>query len=142
MWRASPRHDWMPFDRTPGSGGCQSPEFLGQRKGDNLGSEGVDHWWKEVRSRSEMEKGSFVALWIAEFFRKPPALPEKLIKLGNNYVHKGSFRLRVRQGTAKRCSAPKSVGLSRSGTASMTNSSTTTSWRATSFEPVKMNLSL
>jgi hypothetical protein len=51
--------------------------------------EGVDHWWKEVSAQSERQKGSFVALWIAEFFYEPPTLPKKLIELRNNCVHKG-----------------------------------------------------
>jgi hypothetical protein len=61
--------------------------FLFARR--NLSSEGVDHWWKEVATRSERQKGSFVALWIAEFFREPPTLPRKLIELRNDCVHKG-----------------------------------------------------
>jgi hypothetical protein len=61
--------------------------FLFARR--NLSSEGVDHWWKEVATSSERQKGSFVALWIAEFFREPPTLPRKLIELRNDCVHKG-----------------------------------------------------
>jgi hypothetical protein len=61
--------------------------FLFARR--NLSSEGVDHWWKEVATSSERQKGSFAALWIAEFFREPPTLPRKLIKLRNDCVHKG-----------------------------------------------------
>lgn len=52
-------------------------------------SEGVDYWWKQVAGNSERQKGSYVALWIAEFFREPPILPQKLIKLRNDCVHKG-----------------------------------------------------
>jgi hypothetical protein len=55
----------------------------------NLSFEEVDAWFKVVGGKSEREMGSFVALWIAEFRRQPPTLPEKLIKLRNNYVHKG-----------------------------------------------------
>jgi hypothetical protein len=61
--------------------------FLFARR--NLSSEGVDHWWKEVATSSERQKGSFVALWIAEFFRPPPLLPRKLDELRNECVHRG-----------------------------------------------------
>ena len=40
--------------------------FLFARR--NLSSEGVDHWWKEVATSSERQMGSYVALWISEFF--------------------------------------------------------------------------
>jgi hypothetical protein len=52
----------------------------------NVSFEGVDAWWKEVASQSERQKGSFVALWIAEFFWEPPTLPSKLIKLSTTVV--------------------------------------------------------
>lgn len=55
----------------------------------NVSSEGVDAWWKEVVTSSERQRGSFVALWIAEFFEPPPLLPDKLTKLRNDCVHKG-----------------------------------------------------
>ncbi len=61
--------------------------FLFARR--NVAPEGVDHWWKEVSAQSERQKGSFVALWITEFFREPPTLPKKLVELRNNCVHKG-----------------------------------------------------
>jgi hypothetical protein len=51
--------------------------------------EGVNGWWKEAGTRSERQKGSFVALWISEFFREPPLLPRKLVELRNDCVHKG-----------------------------------------------------
>jgi hypothetical protein len=44
----------------------------------NVSFEGVGGWWKEVATNSERQKGSFVALWISEFFREPPLLPQKL----------------------------------------------------------------
>ena len=46
----------------------------------NVSFEGVDGWWKEVATSSERQKGSFVALWISEFFGPPPLLPRKLWK--------------------------------------------------------------
>jgi hypothetical protein len=55
----------------------------------NVSFEGVDAWWKGVAAQSERQKGSFVALWIAEFFREPPTLPRKLDELRNDCVHKG-----------------------------------------------------
>jgi hypothetical protein len=55
----------------------------------NVSFEGVDAWWKEVAAQSERQKGSFVALWIAEFFREPLTLPKKLDELRNNCVRKG-----------------------------------------------------
>jgi hypothetical protein len=55
----------------------------------HLSFERVDHWWKEVATSSERQKGSFVALWIASFFEEPPTLPRKLIELRNDCVHKG-----------------------------------------------------
>jgi hypothetical protein len=51
--------------------------------------EGVDAWWKEVATSSERQKGSFVALWISEFFGPPPLLPRKLVEFRNDCVHKG-----------------------------------------------------
>jgi hypothetical protein len=63
---------------------------LARRK---LSFEGVDAWWKEVAAQSERQKGSFVALWIAEFFREPPTLPRKLDELRNDCVHKGRIPL-------------------------------------------------
>jgi hypothetical protein len=65
--------------------------FLFARR--NLPLEGVDYWWKEVAKQSERQRGSFVALWIAEFFREPPTLPRKLIELRNDCVHKGRIPL-------------------------------------------------
>ena len=53
------------------------------------GLRGGRRWWKEVATSSERQRGSFVALWIAEFFREPPTLPRKLIELRNDCVHKG-----------------------------------------------------
>ena len=55
----------------------------------NVSFERVDAWWKEVASQSERQKGSFVALWIAEFFKEPPTLSRTLIELRNACVHKG-----------------------------------------------------
>jgi hypothetical protein len=55
----------------------------------NVSFEGVDGWWKEVATSSERQRGSFVALWIAEFFGRPPLLPQKLVKRRNDCVHKG-----------------------------------------------------
>jgi hypothetical protein len=55
----------------------------------NVSFEGVDGWWKEVGARSERQTGSFVALWISEFFGPPPLLPRKLVELRNACVHKG-----------------------------------------------------
>jgi hypothetical protein len=55
----------------------------------NVSFEGVDAWWKEVATSSERQIGSFVALWISEFFRPPPLLSQKLVKLRNDCVHKG-----------------------------------------------------
>jgi coenzyme F420-reducing hydrogenase beta subunit len=60
--------------------------LLARRK---VSFEGVDAWWKKVAAQSERQKGSFVALWIAEFFTQPPTLPGKLIELRNDCVHKG-----------------------------------------------------
>jgi hypothetical protein len=55
----------------------------------NVSFEVVDGWWKQVAKKSERQKGSFVALWISEFFREPPLLPRKLDELRNNCVHAG-----------------------------------------------------
>jgi hypothetical protein len=55
----------------------------------NVSFEGVDAWWKEVATSSERQKGSFVALWISEFFGPPPLLPRRLVELRNDCVHKG-----------------------------------------------------
>jgi hypothetical protein len=55
----------------------------------NLTFEAVNHWWKEVAASSERQWGSYVALWIAEFYREPPTLPKKLIEFRNACVHKG-----------------------------------------------------
>jgi hypothetical protein len=55
----------------------------------NVSFEGVDAWWEEVKAQSERQKGSFVALWIAQFSREPPTLPRKLDQLRNECVHKG-----------------------------------------------------
>ena len=51
--------------------------------------EGVDAWWKEVATSTERQRGSFVALWISEFFGPPPSLPRKLVEFRNDCVHKG-----------------------------------------------------
>jgi hypothetical protein len=61
--------------------------FLFARR--NVSFEGVDAWWKEVAKKSEGQKGSFVALWIAEFFRPPPLLKRGLDELRNDCVHNG-----------------------------------------------------
>ena len=55
----------------------------------NVSFEGVDSWWKEVATRSERQVGSFVALWISDFFGPPPLLPRKLVEFRNACVHKG-----------------------------------------------------
>ena len=55
----------------------------------NVSFEGVDHWWKEVAAQSERQKGSLLALWIAEFSREPPTLPRKQDEFRNKCVHKG-----------------------------------------------------
>jgi hypothetical protein len=55
----------------------------------NVSFDGVDAWWKEVATSSERQIGSYVALWISEFFGPPPLLPKKLVELRNNCVHKG-----------------------------------------------------
>ncbi len=55
----------------------------------NISFEGVDAWWKEVATSSERQMGSFVALWISDFFGPPPLLPKKLVELRNDCVHKG-----------------------------------------------------
>jgi hypothetical protein len=51
--------------------------------------EGVDAWWKVVAAQSERQIGSFVSLWISEFFGPPPLLPKRLDELRNDCVHKG-----------------------------------------------------
>jgi hypothetical protein len=61
--------------------------FLLARK--NVSFDGVDAWWKEVAAQTERQIGSYVALWISEFFEPPPLLPQKLVKLRNDCVHKG-----------------------------------------------------
>jgi hypothetical protein len=55
----------------------------------NVSFEGIDAWWKEVATNSERQRGSFVALWISEFFREPPLLRRKMVELRNDCVHKG-----------------------------------------------------
>jgi hypothetical protein len=55
----------------------------------NVSFEGVDSWWKEVAKQSERQLGSFVALWISDFFEPPPLLPRKLVEFRNDCVHKG-----------------------------------------------------
>jgi hypothetical protein len=55
----------------------------------NVSFDEVDAWWKEVATSSERQMGSFVALWVSEFFEQPPLLPKKLVKLRNDCVHKG-----------------------------------------------------
>ena len=63
--------------------------------------EGVDVWWKEVATSSERQKGSFVALWISEFFATPPLLPRKLEPPP---PYDCSKQERLRHGTAHRAS--------------------------------------
>lgn len=46
-------------------------------------------WWKEVKASSERQLGSYVALWISEFFEPPPLLSDKLVAFRNNCIHKG-----------------------------------------------------
>jgi len=60
--------------------------LLARRK---VSFEGVDAWWKEVATSSERQMGSFVALWISDFFAPPPLLPRKLVEFRNDCVHKG-----------------------------------------------------
>jgi hypothetical protein len=55
----------------------------------NVSFEGVEGWWKRVAKQSERQKGSFVALWISEFFREPPYIPSQLDELRNKCVHAG-----------------------------------------------------
>jgi hypothetical protein len=55
----------------------------------NVSLDSVDAWWKQVAKQSERQRGSYVALWIAEFYVPPPLLPQKLVELRNNCVHKG-----------------------------------------------------
>lgn len=55
----------------------------------NVSFEGVDGWWKWVRTSSERQMGSFVALWISEFFEPPPLLTNNLVALRNKCVHQG-----------------------------------------------------
>jgi hypothetical protein len=46
-----------------------------------------------VAKQSERQKGSFVALWMAEFFGRPPLLSNKLVEFRNACVHKGRIPL-------------------------------------------------
>jgi hypothetical protein len=55
----------------------------------NVSFEGVDAWWKDAAKQSERQRGSFVALWIADFRSPPPLLSPKLVELRNDCVHKG-----------------------------------------------------
>lgn len=55
----------------------------------NVSFEGVGAWWKDVAKHSERQRGSYVALWIADFRSPPPLLPPKLVELRNDCVHKG-----------------------------------------------------
>jgi hypothetical protein len=55
----------------------------------NVSFEGVDAWRKDVKKQSERQRGSFVALWIADFRNPPPLLSDKLAELRNNCIHNG-----------------------------------------------------
>jgi hypothetical protein len=55
----------------------------------NVSFEGVDAWWKEVARQTERQIGSFVAVWVAEFYGPPPLLPQKLVEFRNACVHMG-----------------------------------------------------
>ena len=76
----------------------------------NVSFAGIDGWWKEVAKKSERQKGSFVALWISEFFREPPLLPRKLDELRNACVHAAKKKCRRRPAAAAPPSRPVQVG--------------------------------
>src|SRR5262249_20624945 len=60
--------------------------LLARRRG---AFEGGDVWGTGGATSSGRQKGSFVALWISEFFAPPPLLPRKLVEFRNDCVHKG-----------------------------------------------------